>query len=439
VLRVREDVPGERLRLEWVGKPVLPLKARLGCLAVGVAGALGVLASFASEDDTGLAGILLAFVLFGGVLLAVVVFPSREPLSLDVKGREGRLELARGLPGHRAGPPRSVAFSEIETVTVAVPHRIERDGQRALPLRLVLNGPSTSNPLIAETIRVSWLNTERELVDFLLRLGNVLGLPYYRIVANDPRDFQARLSRWAEERSRPVPRIREPANYKKGRVCPDVETPAEVVADFDPGARVPGGLRAAVWDPGRTLRIVRRWGALEVLTIAVCVVAPLLAAVAGRRLPGILAQLSPAGDPQLAAAVLVFFGPIGALAAVWILVRASFCCQLDWATRQVSVRRRGVWRRLEMREIEEIALVEKGLRGSSRPVHERFRGGAWYVKYRLEARLRRGVSEPLTIVLYGTSSRRLYRGLYPLAAALARSLGVPHRLDTGERPPWRPR
>lgn len=439
MFRLNIDQPGKQLRLDFSEKPVLPMKARMGCLAsfLVVAVLLGMLMYFkANLFPKNVLGIIITVFLISLPLLRIMVFPQKKILSFDVVSSNEQIKIEWGLPGYKPDKQQIITFSQIDFVRVSVPHGMERGKSQALTLELYLGNAETANPLLSEKIQVAGLNTDHELLDFLLRLGSILRFPYYRIDVNDPKNFEAGLTRLAGEHSQPVPMICTPANYKKGRVAEDVKAPEQVVAEFGRNAPSAGVLRASIWEPGSSIELVKRWQFLDFFLLAAGLC--LLAGVAVLWMQPDWIKIFVTDNnlnTEQARVIGSLILPIGVLSLIitgFVLSSARYCCHFNLVTGQARVRLRGRWRHFDLADAEEIVLVQntQGTELSNRSYNQAGRRSRIYW-HRLEVHLRSGAACRLMIdrpAFDLDAYRQHYEELWPLTVALAKTLGIPSSL-----------
>jgi hypothetical protein len=427
MLRITRDLPGKQLALETTEKPYPSLTERMGCFAVlllmlAVAGAIGYL-----FYDTHAELVLALSVMLGLLVILVigtVVFPQKEILTVHVDGDKRQLDIALGLPGYEPSRHRVAAFKEIEAVRLVVPQGIVRDGSQDIPFELWVH---SSTRKWKEKFTVSGVNTDVELSDFLLRLANIVQLPYYRIVVNDPQNFELCSTRVAEKRSKPVPDILEVANYTKEIVAASVTPPPpQVAVDVEGEDALPPTVKALVWAPGQQVELVKRWRIFDFLMLGGALLALAGAAILWMRPELINTLLQPHEEQAMFITSLLFPVFSGGVAfAGWILSSLRYRCRLDFNTGQATVRLRGGWKPFKLAEVQEIVLVRER-HGSSNPRTNR----RTTYKHRLEATLHNGDSYRLMLDRRSSSldqCEQHYNELWPFTAALAALLNVPAR------------
>lgn len=437
VLRVRDD-SASRLVLESIAKPVASLQARLGCAASFLIPVIAIAAAihFLVEDSTFL---LIGFggaAALGTLLLRVVVLPDREVLGIELNSHDRRILVDSGLPGHPPSRSRTLAFSDIESITASVPHGIVRDKiTKSLPLRLQIGGTGRSDLLTIDVkIEASQAAGDQMLLGFILRLGSASGLSHHRVVAANPKDFEVRLTRAAEPGSRPVPSTVDDRTAGRSRPAAPIDpvvaaAPVEgAVVELSPSLPLPAGLRLGRVAPGLRIEIVKAWRALDVaVVLAAVLVAGFVAATWWR--PEILATDLPEANQRALVSTLnlVFTGAVVVVA--WLIRAARYRCEFDLAGGTARIRLNFGWRHFQIRDIDEIVFSNHTSAGGSvdgRQTH----GNTQIHSCALRAHLHGGGSQRLMIDVRTPFLERHqlnYRLLYPFAAALASFLGVPFR------------
>jgi hypothetical protein len=282
-----------------------------------------------------------------------------------------------------------------------------------------------------EKFQISGVNTDVELSDFLLRLANIVRLPYYRVVVNDPQKFELCSTRVAEKRSQPVPDILEAANYKKEIVAASVTPPPPQVAGGLEGEdALPPTVKALVWAPGQQVELVKRWRIFDFLMLGGALLAIAGAAILWMR-PDFITILFQPNEEQTVFIKSLFF-PIfsgGAILLGWVLSSIRYRCQLDFNTGQAAIRLRGGWKQFTLAEVQEIVLIKKRYGGGSS--NRRMNQKTTY-KHQLEAQLHNGDSYRLMLDRRSydlDQCEQHYNELWPFTAALAKLLNVQARYD----------
>jgi hypothetical protein len=427
MLQITHDLPGKQLALETTEKPLPSLKERMGCFAVlllilAAAGAIGYL-----FYDTHAQVVLgLSFVLGLPIILIIgtAIFPQKEILTAHVDGGKRQLDIALGLPGYQPSRHRVMAFKDIEMVRLVVPQGMPRDATRDIPFELRVH---TSTRKWKEKFEISGIDTEVELLDFLLRLANIVQLPYYRVVVNDPQNFELCSSRKPQKGSQPVPDILEAADYKKEIVAASVTPPPpQVAGDVEGEDALPPTVKALIWEPGQKVELVKRWRIFDFLMLGGALLAIAGASILWMR-PDLITIFFQPTEEQAMFLKSLFF-PVfsgGTILSGWVLSSTRYCCQLDFNTKQARVRLRGEWKQFDLAEVQEVVLVRQRY-GSSNP---RKNQRTTY-KHQLEAQLHNGESYRLMFDRRSSAldqCERHYNELWPFTATLAELLNVPAR------------
>ncbi len=453
---VREDDPGRVLTLESSDKPMAPLKLRLGCLSALLFPYVLILPLYwllPGFVDTYM-GVVLFLSPLALLIIIFALFPPYQLLSLALTRDEGTLRWSVGRPGLPPKRTGTIELSQIDHIVVTVTHGAVRNENVAIPLALHFHEAQVSRPVFKCRLNVEGVDKDEEVMDLLMRVARVTGLDYQRVVVRDPKKFELRITREREARSEPVPEISVRADYVADVVAPTIERAEEVVAEFDPGVRLPRGLEVAVWEPGREVLIVTRARTVKiVLTAGLLSVATL--ALILRFIPDTLPQLSgwnttmgellydlmsdllihttSDGVAWFLTKLLLPFAVVAAFVAYRLILALRYRAQFDFATGQVSLRVGFRSHHVRSGEISEVVLHREVRGGGTRA--DGHTNKTHYIQ-RVDLNLEQGGALPLVQNVATTnldSAKRTFDLLYPFIAALAQCLRVPHRHHEGGR------
>lgn len=385
--------------------------------------------------DPGSAGLLSSgvWLLIGLLLLSSLLTGARLErfaVERDSARIEWRFSHFAGIPGFR----RHVDLAAVEAFTLELAPTskgvVQREAKGGLPMRLTLR--TARGRLVRLNLRIAPVDRVAAIADFGLRLGSAAGLPHYRVVGNDPHQFQIELLRSAEPGVQVVPDFSAPADYARDAVD---AAAADAVArerlpPFDPEA-FKGSPGVAVWAPGREVRFEKTWGSALLLT-------PLL--LAGLAGPFAWLRLSSLHAmpvlPRIAALGLITFSGLAIAAIGWVGLSSGLprSARFDWASRSLVVKGVRGRRTIAFTEILAIELFTRAYRGRT-GIRQ------YYMSYCCEIRavLRAGASAPAPLLLTETRSYRedpttpLVMAL-PLVTELSSSLGVERRTTRGPDP-----
>jgi hypothetical protein len=449
-VRIVHDVPGDRLTLEGKDQPVVP-KAALGCLALFllpfVFGPMGaIFGSFSGDGGTAETVIALVFsAVWYGVLafgLTAVVRRARAPFRLDVDRSAGELRLVdrnvfggskreRVLPLARL---RSIGVQR-SLVTARAPSPVATLGDDGMPVALTLvlarEGQPDQTDTERLTIGVADLDQPAEVADFAFRLGAAAGLPFSKVVRNDPRAVEIELSGSRGPGFSASPRDLARADYARDAVAPSAQAALahEKVAPFD-AASFPCAYRVVEWTPGArvVLRKPLTFGAFGCLPFTLLLLTgPVVYLL-------LLQQPQVELTPRLVAAGLSgLVGLILGTIAVSIVVSAlPRSIEIDWPSRTLTVLR--TLRRSRVIGIDQLAALE--LRNIHR-IHRSKNSTSHYYHCEIVAHRREGVPEErgpeplLETTHFRDDPDRPYQATLPMVTELARALNVERRITDG--------
>jgi hypothetical protein len=304
------------------------------------------------------------------------------------------------------------------------------DPRRAHPLRLRLTLRTAAGRRRPIPFLFSKVDRTSEVADLALRAGAAVGLPYYRVVASDAREFEIELLRTPGPDVAAVPTI-GPADYAGDMLAPPA---TDAVADkprrFDPSA-FEGKPRVTTWEPGHRVRFEKPWSAAVLLSPLLA--ASLLGPLAWWRLSSL--QGMPALPRIVALAMITVIGLVVA-AIGWVGFTAGLPRRvtLDWTARSLVVDGVRATRSIPFSEIEAVELRARSYRSR--------RGQRQYTIYcwcEVHAILRPSAGPPANEPLAETRRYRENRVTphllaAPLATELAAALDVATRDGTGSGP-----
>ena len=339
-MKIIHEEPGRRLELaEAEGRFSIPgLLVGLGLTALVAMpwrGLWAMLVHGAGRDTLDLvpSGIWVATGLF--ILLSLFGGHRLEGLSAD--SSTGRLEFHRS---HVLGLLRwngGWALESLDGFTLALASRPGRPlSGGALPLRLTfLRRPGQGSHERLIDLKVDDLDRTEEIADFALRLGAAAGLPFYRVTLNEGGRFAIDLRAQGGPGFEPVPAVEGRSLYESDAVSRAATAAAatERLPAFDP-ATLRGSARVSAWEPGREVRVDKRWG-LSVL-LSPLLLAALLGPLAFLRLPSL--KTMPLLPRVVALGMITLVGLALALVGGACLDRGlPRHVRLDWTTRMLHV------------------------------------------------------------------------------------------------------
>ncbi len=450
-LTLKLDEPGRRLGLESVSKATAPLSSRLGCLTVILLIVAVVIWFTLPSPETVLVledriiglGVPAFVVLIALAFIRAVVFPSRQLLTLNVE-RNGEVCAVIGLPGTDSVNQQTCRTDDLESVELSVRFGSSGHSGSVFPLRLVLESRDGGQWLHQE-IEVEGLDRREEALDLLARIATVLGLQYYRVVANDPSRLELRAMRRPGEVSERVPNLRMPANYNADVVDDGIEPLPEVTAPFDPSTTLPAGLAVVEWEPARRIVIARRWRIVESGVCTLLIAASAWAGVSAISPDAVVGgnifidwagrwwdqsfRVGVEGATVFMRVVIGIVSAIGLVAAILIGQRVFDRTVADISAGNLAVRF-GLRRRV-MR-IDQIASLELAKTVRTSVQHDD--GGVSTVlvthrKYYITVKCHDGTAVPV-LRFYSTTgfgtAEKFFNRLYPFVVAFAQALRVPH-------------
>jgi hypothetical protein len=404
-LVITHEEPGVRLELAETESRFWPLLFGLGATAIVATPWSGVWA--AVVHGAGLASIdwvPTALWAAGGLFLVVRTFGGHRLESFSVDRGTGRVEWRRS---HVLGLVRWGGAFPLESLGGFALALASKPGGSAATLRLALAGRGEARERRFE-LRVHDLGggTER-IAELGLRMAAAAGLPYYRVTLSEGGRFAMQAAADARPEFERVPSTAGGAEALD-RAAADAAT-HERLPPFDPASFV-GDARVTVWEPGRSVTFVKRWGPSVLLSPL------LLAAALGPlcffRLPSL--QTMPL-LPRAAATFLLTFAGLGLAVVGWAGLDRGLPrrVRLDWGqgTLRVEAPRR--------RRTVPLAAIEAVEQRNKSYATGRVRGGMVRTSYWCQVRLRlREPADPRDELLIETRT-------FPEDKAAPRQMAVP--------------
>jgi hypothetical protein len=294
-------------------------------------------------------------------------------------------------------------------------------------VRLVLRVDEGTGRVRAQTLKlgVEGIDSHQEIADLAYRLGAAAGLPYQRVVRNDPRDFEIELGRAGAPGFARVPTLDSRADYARNKVASAAAaaTAQERVAPFDP-ATFGCDHKVTAWSPLREVRFEKPFGfaAVGCLPFAAAgfLAAPAVFVLMGGASTGLGERV---GVSLFVGVFGLLIGGVSLYAAYSALPRRVV---LDWSER--TIRLGGLFRRQEVAFSDVTRLALKCVR----VYHSGGKNSSSYHSYHCE--LHAHVRDPLAggekpLLLVETSHHREdpdtpYRQALPLVTELATALNV---------------
>ena len=371
-------------------------------------------------------GATVLFALF--LLLAAIDGGKQRPTRVEVRPESGTLVVGAPSSGGALSELGSIPLSDVRAISVEIPHGFSTDTgalvsdryvPRDVPLEVEILEGVGAPPIPRTRLGVTPFGPRPAALEILRGLAEPAGLPYIRVLRNDPRDFCIRASRNADGPGVPIE--------------PTPEALAAARTPFDPGVRMPMPYTLREWKPGSRVLIRQGWDLSSLL--------PLLYSMALLAVGLLLLRASGTAEGLFGAIgdhVLPISG-VGILFVVWAGYTAlPGHVLVDWTAGELVVRRRGRARRARLGEIQQLEL--------SQEVHSLPRTGDSFggpYGHRLTAQARLGGGRPLELLHAGNvlvtrssdSRIRDYRAVYPMLSHLADALRVPLRLEHVRRRP----
>lgn len=270
--RLTEDASSKRLRIEVVSRTRL-LIPRLLVTGVGLlflVGFLGILvfqfiqmapAGWMQRPDVwgklllamGIMGVPAGWVVFRGLSsLGSHQAPCRELL---FDGSESEFIATIDPPALWASRYWKASFSDIESI------EIENYPRTPNTFKLAVRFSSDRNlDEFVGWLTVAGIDQREELLDLLLRIGNIVGIASYEVLEQGLRDYRIQLTRHPKaSRAKSVPVITESADYERDQVASAVTKPTMKIAQFDRKSFEKNfeSYKLISWEPGKRIHILR--------------------------------------------------------------------------------------------------------------------------------------------------------------------------------------
>jgi len=240
-----------------------------------------------------------------GLFVVVRTFGGQRLEGFSVDRGAGRVEWRRS---HVFGLVRWGGACPLESVGGFALALASKPGGSSAALRIILAGRGGARDRRFEPW-VAGLRTTEQVAEFALRLAAAAGLPYYRVTLNEGGRFAIEAAADARPGFERVPSL-VGGGEAIGRAAADAIA-HERLPLFDPASFV-GDARVTVWEPGREVCFVKRWG-LSVL-LSPLMLAAALGPVCFFRLPSL--QTMPL-LPRAAATFLLTFAGLGLAVVGW--------------------------------------------------------------------------------------------------------------------------
>ncbi len=295
-------------------------------------------------------------------------------------------------------------------------------GDLVLELRTRREGEEEARDKRNVQFEVEKLDRNDEVADLAMRLGAAAGLPFYRVVRNDRRDIEVELTKEPQPGFAQIPLGLGAADYATDVVAESARRAVaeEAIAAFDP-ATFKSEHRVSAWEPGTRVLLRKPFSFLMFIAL------PFTLLVFGGPLAFFKIQAPDLPTRIIASGFLGFFGLILGLIAIFV-VTDSFprSTEIDWSSRVIRLK---MLRKTVEIPFEQLRAIEL------KAIHTVSKGKSTTHRYRcaINALLKgSGAGVDSTQLLVETESLidrpdEPYRMALPLAADLAKALGVERR------------
>jgi hypothetical protein len=425
-MRITHEEPGLRLEIEETEGRLAPIVFIVGLAALVAIPWRGLWALWMHGTPLGSDALVwAALCTAGGLFFALSTAGGHRLERLCADRVSGRLEWRRS---HVLGLVRWGGELPLDALQGLALSIVSPPGRSTTTLRMAFQQGPGSRERRFEPGLSDLAGVER-VADFALRFGAAAGLPWHRVTLNEGGRFAMEMAASARPGFERLPAAAESAGSAGFKRAAAAAVASEQLPPFDPAAFV-GDARVSVWQPGREVRIDKRWGPWALLSPLM--LAALLGPLCYFRLPSL--QTMPLLPRTVAIVMLSLIGlMLGVVGWAGFASGQPRHVRIDWASQELRVATLWHKRVVALPQVAGVELRQKSYKSPSTRSGMMNRTFYWS-EVRLRLRDTAGAADELLVEVKGFGDSAPSRSR-EIALPLARELGAALNVEVIETGP----